>query len=101
MKQMKTKIFNFMGTDIVLTKNKKLKPKRVPRLGLSNRQVCLIYNPRVSKGRLVLDYPEMSQIYIIEPDRKDTGTKRINLEKRKSIQVVIEQEEMRMRGFFR
>ena len=63
------------------------------------RPVCLIKNPKVEKGRLKVDDPNLEQVYIIQPNEGEVGDQVIDLEGKRSIQVFIESEEMRLRGF--
>lgn len=65
----------------------------------TKRPVCLIKNPKVSKGRLKIDDENMMQIYIIEPFFGEYGDQIVDLQGNRSIQVFIESEEMRLRGF--
>jgi len=65
------------------------------------RNVCLIFNPKVSKERLVVDNPQLASAYIIEPNENDIGDESVDLQGKKSIQVFIESAEMSMRGFGR
>ena len=65
----------------------------------TKKQIILIRNPVVSKGRLYIDEPLMRNIYILEPLNVEKGDKEFDMLGTESIQVLIEKEEMIARGF--